>query len=36
MGAGRTAAASIHDYLTTGVWELPEPEVPSEDAAAGA
>jgi glutamate synthase (NADPH/NADH) small chain len=21
MGAGRKAAASIHDYLTTGVWE---------------
>ncbi len=24
MGAGRRAAASIHDYLTTGVWALPE------------
>jgi glutamate synthase (NADPH/NADH) small chain len=24
MGAGRTAAASIHDYLETGVWELEE------------
>lgn len=23
MGAGRQAARSIHDYLTTGVWELP-------------
>ncbi len=23
MGAGRKAAASMHDYLTTGVWELP-------------
>ena len=22
MGAGRTAAASIHEYLTTGAWEL--------------
>jgi hypothetical protein len=21
MGAGRKAAASIHDFLTTGVWE---------------
>jgi len=21
MGAGRKAAASIHEYLTTGVWE---------------
>jgi len=25
MGAGRKAAASIHEYLTTGVWELPPP-----------
>jgi glutamate synthase (NADPH/NADH) small chain len=26
MGAGRKAAASIHDYLTTGIWEKqPEP-----------
>ena len=24
MGAGRTAAASIDDYLRTGVWDLPE------------
>ena len=32
MGAGRTAAASIHDYLTTGVWELPEE--PQEEATA--
>jgi glutamate synthase (NADPH/NADH) small chain len=23
MGAGRKAAASIHEYLTTGVWEVP-------------
>jgi glutamate synthase (NADPH/NADH) small chain len=22
MGAGRKAAASIHDYLTTGIWEM--------------
>jgi glutamate synthase (NADPH) small chain len=25
MGAGRKAAASIHDYLTTGVWEAAAP-----------
>jgi glutamate synthase (NADPH/NADH) small chain len=25
MGAGRKAAASIHDYLTTGVWEVSVP-----------
>ena len=25
MGAGRKAAASIHEYLTTGVWEKPAP-----------
>ena len=25
MGAGRKAAASIHQYLTTGVWETPAP-----------
>jgi len=25
MGAGRTAARSIHDYLTTGVWAEAEP-----------
>ena len=24
MGAGRKAAASIHEYLTTGNWELPK------------
>jgi glutamate synthase (NADPH/NADH) small chain len=24
MGAGRKAAKSIHDYLTTGVWETPQ------------
>ena len=24
MGAGRTAAASINEYLQTGIWELPE------------
>jgi glutamate synthase (NADPH/NADH) small chain len=23
MGAGRTAARSIHEYLTTGVWTEP-------------
>ena len=28
MGAGRTAAASINDYLTTGVWELERDPVP--------
>jgi glutamate synthase (NADPH/NADH) small chain len=22
MGAGRKAAASIHEYLTTGIWEM--------------
>ncbi len=26
MGAGRRAAASINEYLATGVWELPVPE----------
>ena len=26
MGAGRRAAASIDEYLATGVWELPVPE----------
>ena len=26
MGAGRAAAASINEYLATGVWELPPPE----------
>jgi len=31
MGAGRTAAASIHEYLTTGVWET-EPEAPAAQA----
>jgi glutamate synthase (NADPH/NADH) small chain len=25
MGAGRKAAASVHDYLTTGVWETTTP-----------
>jgi glutamate synthase (NADPH/NADH) small chain len=25
MGAGRKAAASIHEYLTIGVWEVPVP-----------
>jgi glutamate synthase (NADPH/NADH) small chain len=25
MGAGRKAAASVHEYLTTGVWENPTP-----------
>jgi len=25
MGAGRRAAKSIHEYLTTGEWELPSP-----------
>jgi glutamate synthase (NADPH/NADH) small chain len=25
MGAGRKAAASIHEYLTSGVWEVPAP-----------
>jgi glutamate synthase (NADPH/NADH) small chain len=24
MGAGRAAGASINDYLTTGIWDLPE------------
>ncbi len=28
MGAGRKAAMSIHDYLETGVWELPPKDVP--------
>ena len=32
MGAGRTAAASIQEYLTTGVWELREQ--PEEEAIA--
>jgi glutamate synthase (NADPH/NADH) small chain len=25
MGAGRKAAKSMHDWLTTGVWEVPKP-----------
>ncbi len=28
MGAGRRAAASIHDYLVTGMWAPPESPVP--------
>lgn len=27
MGAGRTAAASIHEYLRTGVWDVPDEPV---------
>jgi glutamate synthase (NADPH/NADH) small chain len=30
MGAGRRAAASIHDWLETGVWELPPEEEPAD------
>ena len=33
MGAGRRAAASIHDYLETGVWELPPEKEPEADEA---
>ncbi|OJW15629.1 MAG: glutamate synthase (NADPH), homotetrameric [Planctomycetales bacterium 71-10] len=29
MGAGRKAAASIHEYLETGAWEAKEAEIPS-------
>jgi glutamate synthase (NADPH/NADH) small chain len=32
MGAGRAAAASMNEYLDSGVWELPkEPEAPTGD-----
>ncbi len=31
MGAGRRAAASIEDWLATGVWEREEEPVPSDD-----
>lgn len=34
MGAGRRAAASIEDWLSTGVWPLPEPEAKAEPEAA--
>ena len=30
MGAGRTAAVSIDDYLRTGLWELPD-DPPEEE-----
>jgi glutamate synthase (NADPH/NADH) small chain len=33
MGAGRKAAASIHQYLTTGVWEAAPAEVAAQPAA---
>jgi glutamate synthase (NADPH/NADH) small chain len=29
MGAGRKAAKSIHDWLTSGIWEIAKPEAGS-------